>query len=1094
MNPLFIVSDINDVFKDNSTLNYGVYDENKGDALEQYSSFRSKIFSINNFDDEIFNNEIILVYIRYFSNDFNKHSDAIYKLIQDNVFDNDVRSLFFIDVWDDLSSHINDDYILKIKESNSKIIDKTSAEVFNLILSKENNEAKEVTTNDIYHQIGSFLRLLNSNYFDIYKYFKTSNSKTCFINSFGSSAILYPKKNIEESVFYLNNAVQFYNLLNNKKLNKDEFYNISALIPSLDDNNKVIKLLKDKYSKSPDKVNILDSVNVLYDNCDIDSITNTFDSIALFPFSNFISNNDDLSISVIDATHNDYLLDINHRTTDAKEETKKFFSNASILFRDYRNDKIISIQGNLNRQKKEKVKTIKNLISKYSDNLIKADYKKLNTDFGDTTSFEALIETLSYFAFGSEDEEFDHDKNLDKKVKKISKESSVVRAVNRRKLFKKFYDNTHQLKESIKTIDDELEDVNGDSGYKKLIALRKQLSFNLIDKEVGIFKKHRYSFLQLTTFFSILASIILFFLSYYSLGLLNSSKELQYALIIGLIPIIIGSISVINKAVVCKKYQKYLEHIISSKVALLNDVISSHDSFIKSYIFQIKTEYTLEIIKEIQKYCKIKVYKLNNFRTYLINHYIYSVSKYNAISFENSAFEYSLITKKYFENLFFNFSPSSYFEKNPNKKLNFLKLYIDKSKTDIVYEFSSNTLDIKFFDENEIAYDKVEALDSHKSVATYHNEFDKDPILYLSEDNSSEPIILEDINQGQIGNCYFMASIGAIAHSNPSYLRKMITLFNPLDDVAEEDSESNEQSFLVRFFDENRNEKYVAVDNKFWFFKESINPVYAKFGYVNDENYEIWPMILEKAWAKVNDGYEQIVGDDKNAKFKKKQRRLDFGIALSGNFIDYKSINEFNNNKEIINSVSDNLKNDVPIVAYSKDNPKDNSVVGWHAYAIKSIDNDKINLYNPHGKNHLYDRTIDFLKENFDSILFFNLEETTELLIPPKEKVKYIDHINEIEEDLRLFFGNELSTKIQSTPISDIINDEEYKKVMKRVDKSSIPLFNNKDIDEELSIMFTDIVNIDTNVLKNKPNDIKPKISNDIYLLLTKFISWKVDV
>jgi hypothetical protein len=1085
MNPLFIISDINDVFKDNSTLNYGIYDEeDKGDVIEQYRGFRSKIFSLNNYSEEIFNNEIILVCIRDLSAEFNIHSDAIDQLIKDKTFDNDVRSIFCIDIWNNLSSNLSADIINKINLSNSKFIEKSSAEVFYLILSKENKEAKEVTINDIHHQINKFLHLLNSNYFDIYNYFKSSNQSSFFINSFGSSAILFPKSNIEKSIFYLNNASQLYFLLNNKKFNKDEFYNISALIPSLIDNSKVEKLLKDKYSKTPDEVNTLDSVGTLYDECDIDNITNAFDNIELFAFSNFTSKNEGLSTSIIDATHNDYLLDINHRTTDAVKETEKFFNNAIILFRDYRNDKIISIQKTLNKQKKNKSETIKSIISEYSDNLIKTDYKDLGNDFGDTTTYEVLIESLSYFASGSDNDTFDHDKNLNEKFKNISKESTAERAVYRRELFKKFHDTNNQLKKNIESIDNELEDSSGDTGFKKLIEQRRQLSFNLIYKDARILNNNRYSFLQLTTFFSIFAGVIFFFSSYYLFDFFNSSETLTYSILVSLIPSIIGCIFIINKGLRYNKYKKYLESKISLKISLLNDVISTHDRFIKNYISQIKIEYTLEIIKEIQKYCKIRVYKLNSFRTYLFNHYIYSITKYNAVKFENSVFEYSLITKKHFEKLFFDFSPLSYFEKEPNKKLNFLNLYLDKSKTDIIYEFSSNTFDFKFFDKNEIANDEVKALAKHKSEITYHNEFDKESSLYSSDN-------IEDINQGQIGNCYFMASIGAIAHTNPIYLRNMITLISKSDD----DRESTEQSFLVRFFDTDSNERYVAVDNKFWFKDETVNnPIYAKYGYKDEINYEIWPMILEKAWAKVNDGYEQIVGDDKNAKFKKKQRKLDFGIALSGNFIDYKSINEFNNNIEIIDSVADNLKNDIPIVVYSKDNPEDNSVVGWHAYTVKSIDNDKINLYNPHGKNHLYNRTIDFLKENFDTILFFNLEETTELLIPPKEKVKYIDYINEIEEDLHLFFGDQLSKQIQNIPISDIINNVEFKKVMKRIDKSSIPLFNNANIENEYSIMFTDIESINTNIFKNNPNDTKPKISDDVYLLLTKFISWKVDV
>ena len=1118
MNPIFIISDATGIIENDENKNYGFYNEESSDTiLTQYHSFRSVIFSLNNYNDEIFNNEIILVYIRNLSNDFNKHGKLINELIKDKIFNNDVLSIFFIDILNNLSGSINIDILEKNKEFNTGIIANTNAELFYLILSKESKEGREVTINEIHYQIAKLVNLLNTSYIHIYNYFQPSTNKLFHQNTFGSSLISFPDKEIKDSIFYLNNASQLYYLLHNEKFNKDELYNISSKIPLLDDKSKVDKILINEYSKVPDEVNVINSVNKLYNDCDIDNITNTFDTIDLFPFSDFTSNNENLSTSKIDATHNDYLLDVNHRTTNAIKETEKFFETAIVLFKDYRNDKIISIQKKLNKQKKDKKKDIYKAITNYFNNLISTDYKNLNNEFGDTTSFEALIKSLSYFASGSKDDEFDHDKNLSEKIKKISKESTVERAVKRRKLFKKFYDTNNHLKESIENIDNELENINlkddeikdnksgnkelkdnesenkeindeiiedidGDTGFRKLIEQRKQLSFSLIDKDLRVFNKYRYSFIQLAIFFSILTSVILFFSSYYFIP----ANALKYTIFIGYIPIIIGSISIISKIIQFKKYKKYLESLITKKVSLLNDVISNHDNFVRSYVSQIKIEYTLEILKDIQNYCKLKVYKLVNLRKYLINHYIYSINMYNAVNFDSSVFEYSLITKKQFENLFFDYSFSSYFEKHPKKKLDFFKLYIDKSKTDIIYHFSSNTLNIDFFDENEIAYDKVNALNKHKSEATYHNNFDKEPILFISNDDNPEPIILEDINQGQIGNCYFMASIGAIAHTNPSYIRKMITLFDQSDDIAEEETESTEQSFLVRFFDADRNEKYIAIDNKFWFYNESLNPVYAKFGYKNEENYEIWPMILEKAWAKVNKGYEKIIGSNKQ------QRKLDFGLALSGNFIDSKSINDFNNNEAIISSITDNLKKDIPVVVYSSDTPKDNSVVNCHAYTVKSIDNNKINLYNPHGENHQFDKTIDFFKENFDTILFFNLEDTSELIIPPTEKVKYVDHIKEIEEDLRSFFGNELSAEIQNIPIFDFINDEEFKKVMKRIDKSSSPLFNYSKIENEYSILFTDIDSIDVKILKNNPNEIRPKISDDIYLLLTKFISWEI--
>ncbi len=1113
MNPLFIISDTKVITKNTKNKYYGYYDESSGDILSQYRSFRSSNFKAADLDNEIYNGEIILIYLRDIrSPEFNKHESAINKLTKDITFKNDVLSIFYIDIFDELSNYLSNESKNKIKEINTKILAKTNADFINIIFSKENAINKEFYINEVYHQIENLLFILHSSYHKVYSYFTTSKKSSFYQNAFGSSKVIFAEKEIEESIYYLNNTSQLLSILNNEKLNKDMLDNIIAKIPAIDDKAKIQKLLSEEYSKSPDEVNVINSVNGLYQDCDIDNITNTFDSIDSFPFSDYISNNDKVSISTIDSSHSNYLFDIIHRTTNSITETETFFETSDILFREYRNNKIIGIQKDLNKQKKDKKRDIIKIIENYSTKVISQDYADLVADFGETTSFEALKDSLNYFAFGSDNDQCEHDKNIFEKIKSISTQSNIERAIFRRDLFKSFHDTKIQLKERIESIDNILEDntskttfankdlqenniteedfkINNEepTGYRKLIDQRKQLSFSFIDKSARLLDKHRYSFLQRITFFSFLTSIVLFGSSFYIFSFLGIIKAFKVSLFFGLAPIIVGGIFIIIKVLKYKKYKKYLESLITQKVALLNDVISNHDTFVKHYISQIKTEYTLEILKDTQRYCQLKAYKINNFRKYLINHFIYSIQKYQAINFDTSVFDYSLITKKRFEDYFFEHSLTSYFLSEPENKLRLFELYINKSKTDKVYEYLPPKLNIDFFNENEIAYDKVDALEEHKSIASYHNKFLKKPILYLSSDNNSNPIILEDINQGQVGNCYFMASIGAIAQANPSYIRKMIAPFNQSDEIVEE-KEGNliEQSFLIRFFDEESNERFVAVDNKFWFHKDSQDPIYAKYGFENDDYLEIWPMIIEKAWAKVNNGYNNIVGSNSV------QRKLDFGIALSGNSIDYKDLNDFKHDADLITFISDNIRNNTPIVIYSNNKPEDSNVVGFHAYTIKDIESDKINIYNPHGDNHLLKKTVGFIRANFETLLFFNLSETTALNIPVAERVKYIDHILEIEETLRSFLGDDLSKSIKNLAMSEIIDNEELKQVMLRIDNSSSPLFNNIDIENDYSVLFTDIQDIDLNSLKKLPNETNPKNSEDIYLLLTKFISWKI--
>jgi hypothetical protein len=47
-------------------------------------------------------------------------------------------------------------------------------------------------------------------------------------------------------------------------------------------------------------------------------------------------------------------------------------------------------------------------------------------------------------------------------------------------------------------------------------------------------------------------------------------------------------------------------------------------------------------------------------------------------------------------------------------------------------------------------------------------------VLYLTETGNSNPIAISDINQGQIGDCFLLSSIGEIARTDPTFIKNMI--------------------------------------------------------------------------------------------------------------------------------------------------------------------------------------------------------------------------------------------------------------------------------------------------------------------------------
>ena len=108
-------------------------------------------------------------------------------------------------------------------------------------------------------------------------------------------------------------------------------------------------------------------------------------------------------------------------------------------------------------------------------------------------------------------------------------------------------------------------------------------------------------------------------------------------------------------------------------------------------------------------------------------------------------------------------------------------------------------------------------------------------MLYEGDD------FVEDVKQGALGDCYFPSALSVIGE-------KLIK-----ECIITKEEETSCGAYLVRFFNDNKQEEYVIVDDLFpidekgnWAFVKSENPK------------ELWPMILEKAYAKLYGSYQNI--------------------------------------------------------------------------------------------------------------------------------------------------------------------------------------------------------------------------------------------
>jgi Ca2+-binding RTX toxin-like protein len=95
-----------------------------------------------------------------------------------------------------------------------------------------------------------------------------------------------------------------------------------------------------------------------------------------------------------------------------------------------------------------------------------------------------------------------------------------------------------------------------------------------------------------------------------------------------------------------------------------------------------------------------------------------------------------------------------------------------------------------------------------------------------------------DVRQGNVGDCYWLASLGAVARKDPQRVRDMFT-------------DNGDGTFTVRIY-KNGHAEYVTVDTEL-----PVNAgmfVFANHGrFANDPTNELWVALAEKAYAQANE-------------------------------------------------------------------------------------------------------------------------------------------------------------------------------------------------------------------------------------------------
>jgi hypothetical protein len=228
---------------------------------------------------------------------------------------------------------------------------------------------------------------------------------------------------------------------------------------------------------------------------------------------------------------------------------------------------------------------------------------------------------------------------------------------------------------------------------------------------------------------------------------------------------------------------------------------------------------------------------------------------------------------------------------------------------------------------------------------------------------------LTDIDQGDLGDCWFLAGLGAIAQTDPEFVRSHI-------------KDNGDGTYTVTFYKrlgEGRFEPVqVTVDADFPVNADG-NPVYD-----GPAGNETWAMIYEKAFAKWKGGYDDIEGGFGDQSME----------AIYGSEFDRRDPGDMSDDELI------SLLNERPVTVGTKNPTKIGDwVVPWdrdlvdefdklhvvdcHVYTVKGTfvkdGQTYVDLYNPWGYNHAQ-LTVQQFRDLFEEV---DVPQPSKIVDPP---------------------------------------------------------------------------------------------------------------
>jgi hypothetical protein len=243
-------------------------------------------------------------------------------------------------------------------------------------------------------------------------------------------------------------------------------------------------------------------------------------------------------------------------------------------------------------------------------------------------------------------------------------------------------------------------------------------------------------------------------------------------------------------------------------------------------------------------------------------------------------------------------------------------------------------------DDTVLPYAQTIAVNNGVSAAAISNT------LYLTEPGDSLAISVHDIHQGALGDCFLLSAIGELALFYPSLISSMITASSSTTEtVTLYDAYNTGSGPGPRHHPSSPSFKAVSVtvDNS-TFSPRGVNSAFAYSQNIVGNQQEIWPQVLEAAYAIKHGGYNAIANGGYPA------RALE---ELTGHAATSISTTHLSS-ATISTLISDIAAGDLLVFDTANVSGLPYGLVRNHAYMFESLNttNNTVQLLNPWGFNN----------------------------------------------------------------------------------------------------------------------------------------------